>query len=250
MGDSFQVQSAPRSGVRICALVPCHNNADTVCAVVRGLPAGTFAIVVDDGSDIPVCVSSPVCGVLRFPRNRGKAEALKAGFAEAAARGFTHAVALDADGQHPPELFGKFADAARANPDAIIAGVRDFSGRSVPPARRFMNRFSNFWFRFETSVDLGDTQCGYRCYPLEKISRLKISLGGVSYEAEMLVLSAWSGREIIPGGVPAVYTEESLRASHYRPIADTARFSAMNAGFAFMSLVLPRKILRRLSVAE
>lgn len=133
MGDSFQVQSAPRSGVRICALVPCHNNADTVCAVVRGLPAGTFAIVVDDGSDIPVSVSSPMCGVLRFPRNRGKAEALKAGFAEAAARGFTHAVALDADGQHPPELFGKFADAARANPDAIIAGVRDFSGRSVPP---------------------------------------------------------------------------------------------------------------------
>ena len=187
---------------------------------------------------------------MRFPRNRGKAEALKAGFAEAAARGFTHAVALDADGQHPPELFGKFADAARANPDAIIAGVRDFSGRSVPPARRFMNRFSNFWFRFETSVDLGDTQCGYRCYPLEKISRLKISRGGFSYEAEMLVRAAWAGMEIIPVGVPAVYTEESLRASHYRPIADTARFSAMNAGFAFMSLVLPRKILRRLSVAE
>lgn len=250
MGDSFQVQSAPRSGVRICALVPCHNNADTVCAVVRGLPAGTFAIVVDDGSDIPVSVSSPMCGVLRFPRNRGKAEALKAGFAEAAARGFTHAVALDADGQHPPELFGMFADAARANPDAIIAGVRDFSGRSVPPARRFMNRFSNFWFRFETSVDLGDTQCGYRCYPLEKISRLKISRGGFSYEAEMLVRAAWAGMEIIPVGVPAVYTEESLRASHYRTIADTARFSAMNAGFAFMSLVLPRKILRRLSVAE
>ncbi len=250
MGDSFQVQSAPRSGVRICALVPCHNNADTVCAVVRGLPAGTFAIVVDDGSDIPVSVSSPMCGVLRFPRNRGKAEALKAGFAEAAARGFTHAVALDADGQHPPELFGMFADAARANPDAIIAGVRDFSGRSVPPARRFMNRFSNFWFRFETSVDLGDTQCGYRCYPLEKISRLKISRGGFSYEAEMLVRAAWAGMEIIPVGVPAVYTEESLRASHYRPIADTARFSAMNAEFAFMSLVLPRKILRRLSVAE
>lgn len=250
MGDSFQVQSAPRSGVRICALVPCHNNADTVCAVVRGLPAGTFAIVVDDGSDIPVSVSLPMCGVLRFPRNRGKAEALKAGFAEAAARGFTHAVALDADGQHPPELFGKFADVARANPDAIIAGVRDFSGRSVPPARRFMNRFSNFWFRFETSVDLGDTQCGYRCYPLEKISRLKISRGGFSYEAEMLVRAAWAGMEIISVGVPAVYTEESLRASHYRPIADTARFSAMNAGFAFMSLVLPRKILRRLSVAE
>lgn len=250
MGDSFQVQSAPRSGARICALVPCHNNADTVCAVVRGLPAGTFAIVVDDGSDIPVSVSSPMCGVLRFPRNRGKAEALKAGFAEAAARGFTHAVALDADGQHPPELFEKFAEAARANPDAIIAGVRDFSGRSVPPARRFMNRFSNFWFRFETSVDLGDTQCGYRCYPLEKISRLKISRGGFSYEAEMLVRAAWAGMEIIPVGVPAVYTEESLRASHYRPIADTARFSAMNAGFAFMSLVLPRKILRRLSVAE
>ena len=250
MGDSFQVQSEPPPDVRICALVPCHNNADTVRGVVRGLPAGTFAIVVDDGSDVPVPAQSPMCEVLRFPRNRGKAEALKAGFAEAAARGFTHAVALDADGQHPPELFGKFAEAARANPGAIIAGVRDFSGKSVPPARRFMNKFSNFWFRFETSVDLGDTQCGYRCYPLEKVSRLKISRGGFAYEAELLVRAAWAGIEIIPVEVPAIYTEESLRASHYRPIADTARFSAMNAGFAFMSLVLPRKFLRRLSVAE
>ena len=250
MGDSFQVQSAADSRVRVCALIPCHNNAETVVGVVRGLPEGTFALVVDDGSDVPVRVSAPMCAVLRFPRNRGKAEALKAGFAEAAARGFTHAVTLDADGQHPPELFGKFAEAARENPGAIIAGARDFSVDCVPPARRFMNRFSNFWFRFETSVDLGDTQCGYRCYPLEKVSRLKISRGGFAYEAELLVRAAWAGIEIIPVGVPAIYTAESLRASHYRPVADTARFSAMNAKFALMSLVLPGKFLRRLSIAE
>ena len=169
MGDSFQVQRGRAANVKICAVIPSHNNADTIDAVVRALPDEVFALIIDDGSDVPIKTSRQRCEVLRSEQNRGKAEALKAGFSAAAERGFTHAVTLDADGQHPPSMFAKFADMAQKYPDCIITGVRDFSSPSVPPKRRFMNKFSNFWFRFETSVDLSDTQCGYRCYPIAKV---------------------------------------------------------------------------------
>ena len=99
MGDSFQVQRERAANVKICAVIPSHNNADTIDAVVRALPDEVFALIIDDGSDVPIKTSRQRCEVLRSEQNRGKAEALKAGFSAAAERGFTHAVTLDADGQ-------------------------------------------------------------------------------------------------------------------------------------------------------
>ena len=241
MGDSFQVQRERAANVKICAVIPSHNNADTIDAVVRALPDDVFALIIDDGSDVPIKPSR---------QNRGKAEALKAGFSAAAERGFTHAVTLDADGQHPPSMFAKFADMAQKYPDCIITGVRDFSSTSVPPKRRFMNKFSNFWFRFETSVDLSDTQCGYRCYPIAKVSALKTGVGGFAYEAELLVRAAWVGVRIIQLPIPVIYTPESLKASHYKPFKDTAKFSIMNAKLAFMAVFLPRVALKKISVKK
>ena len=168
----------------------------------------------------------------------------------AAERGFTHAVTLDADGQHPPSMFAKFADMAQKYPDCIITGVRDFSSPSVPPKRRFMNKFSNFWFHFETSVDLSDTPCGYRCYPIAKVSALKTGVGGFAYEAELLVRAAWAGVRIIELPIPVIYTPESLRASHYKPFKDTVKFSIMNAKLAFLAVFLPKGALKKISVKK
>lgn len=231
--------------MKFCVIIPCYNHSDTLGAVLGGLPPGMDALVVDDGSDEPVGARG--AEVLRLPQNSGKAAALKAGFAEAARRGYTHAITLDADGQHDPALAAEFAAAAARSPSAAIVGVRDFSTPGIPRARRFMNRFSNFWFRAETGTSLRDTQCGFRCYPLRLVSAAKTGFGGYAYEAELLVKLRWMGAEIVQLEIPTIYTRESSLRSHYRPFADTVKFSAMNSKLFFQSLLLPRRTLKKLA---
>ena len=77
MGDSFQVQRERAANVKICAIIPSHNNADTIDAVVRALPDEVFALIIDDGSDVPIKNSRQRCEVLRSEQNRGKAEAFR-----------------------------------------------------------------------------------------------------------------------------------------------------------------------------
>lgn len=106
--------------------------------------------------------------------------------------------------------------------------MRGFGCSAIPPARKFMNKFSNFWFRAETGISVADTQCGYRCYPLAQIARLKMDFGGFVFETELLVKAAWAGVEIVQLPIPALYDSESLEGSHYKPFADTLKFTAMN----------------------
>ena len=236
--------------MKICAAIPTYNHADRLDGIIDRLPDGLDALVIDDGSNPPIATRSPRATLVRFGRNRGKAEALKAAFEEAAKRGFTHVITLDADGQHPPELAEKFAKSAEKNPESIIAGVRGFDCSAIPPARKFMNKFSNFWFRAETGISVADTQCGYRCYPLAQIARLKMDFGGFVFETELLVKAAWAGVEIVQLPIPALYDSESLEGSHYKPFADTLKFTAMNTKLFFASLLLPKKTLRKLALKK
>src|SRR5437867_4221175 len=101
---------------RICVVVPVYNHCLTIQQVVRGAKATLSVIVVDDGStDQTAEVLAAESGItlLTLAQNQGKAAALKAGFAKAEAMGFTHAVTIDADGQHPVEALGNFAAACR-----------------------------------------------------------------------------------------------------------------------------------------
>lgn len=84
--------------MKICAAIPTYNHADRLDGIIDRLPDGLDALVIDDGSNPPIATRSPRATLVRFGRNRGKAEALKAAFEEAAKRGFTHVITLDADG--------------------------------------------------------------------------------------------------------------------------------------------------------
>jgi len=236
--------------VKICAVIPTYNHREKLGAIIGALPEGVPAIVVDDGSEPPISLGDIPARLLRLEKNSGKAAALKFAFAEAMRAGFTHAIALDADGQHPAQLAEKFVRAARENPRGIIAGVRNFAGSAAPRARRFMNEFSNFWFRAETGVNLADTQCGFRCYPLGEISKLKMDFGGFVFETELLVKAAWAGIDIVPLPIPALYDADSVSRSHYRPVADTLKFSAMNTKLFFASLLFSRARLKKMSLKK
>lgn len=236
--------------MKICAVIACYNHNKSLNCVAETVSRNFFTIVVDDGSQTPVSFKNPNSLVIRNKKNLGKAQSLKIAFKKACALGFTHAITLDADLQHPPEFAQNFAKAAAENKNCIIVGVRDFEHPTmpIPPKRLFMNKFSNFWFYKETKVKLGDTQCGYRCYPLSEIEKLKLNFSGFVFETEILVKAAWGGIGLTELKIPAVYTEESIKNSHYKPFLDTLKFSLMNTRLYFESLLLPKCILKKLAL--
>lgn len=233
-----------------CVIIPCYNHIKELPKILAALSLSLSVFVIDDGSDIPVKLENPNVKILRLKKNSGKAEALKAGFKLAQENGFTHAITMDSDGQHPPKFVPKFLEKLKENPEAIIVGVRDFEASEIPPARKFMNKFSNFWFKAETGIALGDTQCGFRAYPLHKISELKLNFGGFVFEVELLVKAAWAGIKICEIQIPAIYTESSNEGSHYRPFVDTVKFSLMNTRLFFASVFFPKKILKKLALKK
>lgn len=238
------------SPVKIAAIIPCHDHVQTLPPILQKLALQMPCIVVDDGSNPAVECGEANATVLRFEKNRGKAAALKAGFALAGKMGATHVLTIDSDGQHPPEYAAKLARKARENPDKIILAVRNFDLPCVPRGRRFLNKFSNFWFRAETGVRVADTQCGYRCYPLDVYDMLDLRLSSFAFEVEILVKAAWAGVGFEQVEIPTIYSARSLEKSHYRPVADTAKFSLMNARFFFTRLISGKDRLKKIALKK
>lgn len=232
-----------------CILIPCYNHAGTVAAVARAAQAHGPVLVVDDGSTEPM-PEMPGCTVFQLKPNQGKGAALRAGFEKAAELGFTHAVTMDADGQHFAEDLPKFIAAFTAQPEALIVGVRDFFAAGCPTHRRRSNAISTFWFRVETDVRLGDTQCGFRCYPLSLVRRLKTRSGRYAYELEIMVRAAWVGAPLVAAPVKCTYEPEQLRRSHFRPVHDFLHITLMNVGLVFQSWFVPLTLRRAWSFGE
>jgi uncharacterized protein (DUF2062 family) len=227
--------------MKICVVIPCFNHAGTVAEVVRGAQAHCPVIVVDDGSTKPL-PELPGATLVRLAKNSGKAAALRAGFQRAIEDGFTHAITMDSDGQHFAEDLPKFLEAARAQPAAMIVGVRDFFAAGCPTHRRRSNAVSTFWFRAETGVRLGDTQCGFRCYPLDLVKRLRVRSGRYAYELEFMVRASWVGTKLVPVPVSCTYRPEQIRQSHFRPVRDLAHITLMNIGLVLQSWTVPRPV--------
>ena len=224
-----------------CVVIPCFNHAATVAAVARAAQAHCPVLVVDDGSTVPL-PELPGCTAVRLQRNSGKGAALRAGFKRGTELGFTHAITMDADGQHFAEDLPKFLAVASAQPDALAVGVRDFYAAGCPTHRRRSNAVSTFWFRVETGVRLGDTQCGFRCYPLALTQRLKTRSGRYAFELEFLVRASWVGTPLVAVPVKCTYAPDQLRQSHFRPVRDLAHITIMNIGLVLQSWFVPRTL--------
>ena len=232
-----------------CVIVPCFNHAATVAVVARAAQAYCPVLVVDDGSTAPL-PELPGCTVLRLPRNTGKAAALRAGFQRATELDYTHAITMDADGQHFAEDLPQFLALAQAHPDTFAVGVRDFYAAGCPPHRRRSNAVSTFWFRTETGVRLRDTQCGFRCYPLALTQRLKTRSGRYAFELEFMVRAAWVGTPIVAVPVQCTYATSQVGPSHFRPVRDLAHITIMNIGLVWQSWFVPRPLRVAWSVGE
>ena len=131
-----------------CVIVPTYNNGGSIEQVVTDILRHTRnVIVVNDGSTDNTAQILHRMGVLTVthPHNMGKGAALKTGFRKAIEEGFTHAVTIDADGQHFAKDIPLFTEAMERNPEALIVGCRNLSEKNMPQKNSFANRFSNFW---------------------------------------------------------------------------------------------------------
>ena len=227
--------------MKLCVVIPCFNHPDTVAGVARAAQKFCPVLVVDDGSNPPVPPSTADT-IIRLETNSGKGAALQAGFQRAREMGFTHAITMDADGQHFAEDLPKFIESAGLRPDALTVGVRDFFAAGCPTHRRRSNAVSTFWFRVETGVRLGDTQCGFRCYPLALTKDLKARSGRYAFELEFMVRASWVGTRIIPVPVKCSYAPDQIRLSHFRPVKDLAHITFMNIGLVAQSWLVPKKL--------
>jgi uncharacterized protein (DUF2062 family) len=227
--------------MKCCVIIPCFDHPTTVAAVAQSAQKFCPIIVVDDGSTKPL-PELPDCTLIRLEKNFGKGAALRAGFRRAVEFGFTHAITMDADGQHFAEDLPKFLAAAQARPEALIVGVRNLREAGAPGHRQCSNAVSTFWFRVETGVRLPDTQCGFRCYPLALTEKLKAKSERYAFELEFMVRAAWTETPVVPVPVKCTYAPEQIRQSHFRPVVDLARITTMNIGLVLQSWFVPQTL--------
>ena len=221
---------------RPCGLVPTYNNPQTVAAVVREtLEHLDTVVVVDDGSVEPARSRLEALGrepgvvLVRHPVNRGKGGAMKTGLQEAQARGFSHALQVDADGQHDLADIPRFLDAARSEPAALVLGAPYFD-ETRPPFRDFGHRLTSFWTRIETaSSAIEDPQCGYRVYPLEAANAVRVKGDRMDYDVEVAVRMVWHGCPVINLRTKVRYLDASEGGvSHFHMFWDNVLISWMH----------------------
>src|SRR5690606_37077515 len=235
--------------LRIVVVIPTYNNEKTLKRVLEGVLLYTAdVIVVNDGSTdtTPTILNQySQIDVITSAHNQGKGMALRKGIKRARDRHFQYVITIDSDGQHYPSDIPVFFHAiAKVRRSTLFIGSRNMDHDSVPRKSNFGNKFSNFWFWFETGIKLTDTQSGFRAYPLHAISQ-KFYTDKFEFEIEIIVRAAWRGVDVKNVPVGVLYDPDE-RVSHFRPFKDFTRISILNTVLVFLTFfyILPRNFFR------
>ena len=209
-------------------LLPSYNSGSRLAQTLRQAQAEWPDVwtVIDGSTDGSPEEAARVPGIrlLRLEKNAGKGAAVLHGFAAAQASGFTHALVMDADGQHPPEMVRPFMAAAEKSPHALICGIPTF-GPDAPRSRVLGRRAGNFFAHLET---LGrgprDSLCGFRLYPIAPtLAAFEKTRTGRAFDFETVagVRLAWSGTPCIDIPIPVRYPKRSEGGvTHFRYLRD------------------------------
>ena len=213
-------------GPYLSIVIPAYNEAGRIVSsleairdYVRGKNFSVETIVVDDGStDNTVAIASAQAGirVLRNQGNRGKGYSVRHGVLEA--RGelilFT-----DADLSAPIEEADKLLAAMESShADAVVGSralQRELIGAHQSPFREWGGRFFNLLVRIFASLDIHDTQCGFklfrsqttrRAFELQRVDRF-------GFDPEILFLVERLGGKVVE--VPVRWNHNPATKVHY-----------------------------------
>jgi len=219
-----------------------------VWVVVDGSTDGTAAGLLE------MAEADPGLRVWVLPQNAGKGAAVLHGLEHAAAAGYTHALAMDSDGQHPADLIPAFMQASVARPEAMILGRPVFDA-SAPLLRVRGRRVSNWWTNLETlGAGVADSLYGFRVYPvvaLVAVMQRQPWMRRFDFDTEAVVRLAWRGVKPINVDAPVKYLRaDEGGVSHFRYGRDNLLLSWMHARlmveFALRLPVLMWRKARRL----
>lgn len=238
-------------------VIPVYNHPATIGAMVQGcLGAQLDCILVNDGSTAECAAVMDALAntypdqvqVVHLPENLGKGGAMIAGLRTAWRQGFTHALQIDADGQHDTGDLPKFIAVARAAPQAMVCGAPIYDA-SVPKGRFYARYLTHVWIWINTlSLDIQDSMCGYRVYPLEPTIQLfdRVQLGlRMDFDSEVLVRLHWTGMAVHTVPTRVTYPQDGI--SHFQVWRDNAKISRMHAKlFVGMLCRLPLLLGRKL----
>jgi glycosyltransferase involved in cell wall biosynthesis len=247
-----------KSSTTHLVLIPSYNPGPKVFATVRAAldQWSPVWVVVDgstDGSALrlqQMTATQTGLRVLILPDNKGKGAAVLHGIREALQAGFTHALTMDSDGQHPVERIPAFMQASLMAPTAMVLGLPIFDS-SAPNLRVKGRKICNWWANLETLWSgIGDSLYGFRVYPLaalDGVMRRQLWMRRFDFDVEAVVRLCWRG--VRPINLPApvrYFRPEEGGVSHFDYWRDNALLTWMHSRLFFGFLVrLPLLLAQR-----
>lgn len=245
---------------RPCIVIPVYNHEGAIGRVLPALFSHQLPIIlVDDGSQsscqqelekLTRQHSSLI--LIRLEENQGKGGAVKAGLIKALHLGFSHALQIDADGQHCSDDISRFVELGEKSPDSIICGVPIYD-KSVPKVRYYARYLTHIWIWINTlSLKIQDSMCGFRLYPLQATTNLieSTAMGNrMDFDPEFLVHWVWHNGDIVNTPTQVSYPIDGV--SHFAPWRDNYLISKMHAKLFFLMLTkAPHLVARKMSRKE
>ena len=236
-----------------CAVIPVYNHERAVPAVVADLlRAGLPCVLVDDASS-PACAevlqqlaTQADIHLVSLPVNQGKGGAVMAGLRAAAQLGFSHALQVDADGQHDLGDVARFLALSRQHPEALVCGYPQYDA-SVPKGRLYARYLTHVWVWINSlSLQIPDSMCGFRVYPLPPVLAVIDSarIGKrMDFDSDILVRLAWRNQPM--QWLPTKVNYPLDGVSHFRMFHDNVLISSMHTRLFFGMLLRAPVILWR-----
>lgn len=247
---------APTPSTTHLVLIPSYNPGPKVLDTVAAARAcwNPVWVVVDGSTDGSAALLQDMAAadgglrVLTLPQNRGKGAAVLFGIEQAQREGFTHALTMDCDGQHPAEQIATFMQASQAAPQTMVLGVPVF-GAEAPRARVWGRKISNAWANLETlGAGIGDSLYGFRVYPIAPLIKVMHSqhfMRRFDFDPEAAVRLVWAG--VPPRNLPAPVRYLSAQeggVSHFNYLRDNALLTWMHVRLLVGFLLRLPRLLR------
>lgn len=210
--------------MKICILIPCHNEAQAIGGLVEKIKGLSLdVVVVDDGSadGTGAIAKSKGAHILTIAQRGGKGNAMQKGFDYIVSQGYDALIVMDGDGQHAVEDVPKFIEHFKTTQASVINGNRMDNNKNMPFVRRVTNRFMSWMISSVCKQKVHDSQCGFRLISCGVLRAIKLTSINFEIESEILIKASRKGFKIDAVPVQTIYQDEQ---SKIHPVKDTVRF--------------------------
>jgi glycosyltransferase involved in cell wall biosynthesis len=241
--------------VKVCVVIPVYNHQHAIGSVVERLKSfGLPCYLINDGSSSDcsnklqkiAAQESDWITLVEREKNGGKGAAVMDGFKLASEQGFSHAIQVDADGQHKIEDITYFVEASKKYPEKLILGAPQFD-ESVPKKRLYGRQITNLWIWVHTlSFSIKDGLCGFRCYPLASVDALlesTVIAQGMDFDIDIIVKLYWQGLHVI--NIPTHVSYPVDGVSHFNMLKDNVLITMKHTQLFFGMLIRSPNLLMR-----